>query len=758
MIENAFSAAELAALSRRKARSTVSKTIPLDQLDAAIAEGWTQSGRKRKRGVRVSKPKPLPDLLEDRVWTTLYRMGFERMSGVGGARLQIDPKDPNTPTSQIDIFAMDEEVAIAVECKSFIEEKKDPRFQERLGKHVALRDSLIKAVTSQFGSDVKRKIVLAMFTANLQLTENDKKRAEVLGVALFDESDLDYYESLTRHLGPAARFQFLCDLIPGKPVKGLEATLPALKTRMGGADCYLFSAHPEYLLKICYVSHRAKGKASDIDAYQRMVSKGRLTKIRQYISEDGIFPTNIVLSFQRPGELQFQKGKQEAELSGTQFGWLSISPTYKSAWIIDGQHRLFAYSGHPKANQSVLPILAFAGLPSGQQAELFIDINAEQRRVKKNLLQELFAELHWSSSDPRDRIAAVISKAIQQVDECPDSALYGRVLRADETRNPKQCISLTAVLKALDKPGFYVAKTSKGTIVEYGPLWSEDNEVALRRTRQLLDSWLDEVRKAVPDWWDAGADKTRGGLAMNDGVTICIGGLRSVLQYLRGRGQQTGGETDDSLVRAVVPYAKALGAYLAAMNAEGRRTFRLLRGAQGQQRGLHTCLAGMKQQIPDFNPPGLQEFLAREGAQTTARARTLIDHVETTLQKVVLQELREEFKDDWWFKGVPEQVRKTVSEKLEEDQGKRGGKEFYFDLIHYRIIASKNWDTFAELLGRGKGSKEKQTEWISQVNEVRKKAMHPSSGTGVSFDELRSLGEIDQWLTKQASGSREEGS
>src|SRR6202040_2508092 len=39
--------------------------------------------------------------------------------------------------------------------------------------------------------------------------------------------------------------------------------------------------------------------------------------------------------------------------------------------------------------------------------------------------------------------------------------------------------------------------------------------------------------------------------------------------------------------------------------------------------------------------------------------------------------------NEWWMIGVPKNVRKKVSERHEEDDNKRGGKEYYFDLIDY---------------------------------------------------------------------------
>jgi DNA sulfur modification protein DndB len=127
-------------------------------------------------------------------------------------------------------------------------------------------------------------------------------------------------------------------------------------------------------------------------------------------------------------------------------GWLDIRPSYKSAWIIDGQHRLFAYSGHPRAKKASLSVLAFESLLPSKQAELFIDINAEQKSVKQSLLQEMYAELNWNSDKPEERISAVVSKAIQSLNSDPESPLYGRILGADDKRDATACITLGSMI------------------------------------------------------------------------------------------------------------------------------------------------------------------------------------------------------------------------------------------------------------------------------------------------------------------------
>src|SRR5258708_36175192 len=98
---------------------------------------------------------------------------------------------------------------------------------------------------------------------------------------------------------------------------------------MAGGTAYTFSVSPEYLLKIAFVSHRAKGKASDIDAYQRLLKKGRLRSIRQYITDGGIFPTNIVINIAEHRWLTFDRGKQECEGKSSLFGVLYFQPAYR---------------------------------------------------------------------------------------------------------------------------------------------------------------------------------------------------------------------------------------------------------------------------------------------------------------------------------------------------------------------------------------------------------------------------------------------
>jgi len=741
-------------LYRTKAQTYITKTVNPLLEETEVAAGWSVA-KKNKRSVRLRKPKVLGSLVEDRVWCLLYRMHFTHLSGPGGGSLELDPRDPGGPATQIDVVGIDSEVVLAIECKSAAVPSKRPQFSEELGKHALIRERLANTVRQQFPGTFKRQLALVMFTFNVILSENDKKRAQDANITLFDEQDLVYYEDLVSHLGPAARFQFLADVLPGKTIPGLSIRVPAVRTKMGGYNCYTFSVSPDYLLKISYVSHRAKGKASDVNTYQRMIRKSRLQRLAKYIDDDGIFPTNIVINFDR--RPRFERQAQESENDAGVLGWLDVRAAYKSAWIIDGQHRLFAYSGHARAAKARLSVLAFESLPPSKQAQLFIDINAQQKSVKQSLLQELYAELHWNAADPAVRVSAIIAKVIEGLDADPLSPFYRRVLAADEKRDPTHCITLTSIFRALDNPELFIASL-KNDLVDYGPFWGgEDGEATRRRTASILNSWFGHITKAVPEWWAAGSGEG-GGLAMNDGVTACINVLRSVLQHLAASGEKLVRLDDEDLAERLAIYGNVLGQYFASLSVEERKSFRDLRGVQGQVTRTRRCQQAIHERIPSFIPIGLKEFMDTAKAQTNSRAKAIIDRIERNLQETVLEELRREFgldESQWWITGVPKSIRIKVTERHENDDGRRGGKEYYFDLLDYRNIILQNWELFGPIFGFGKAnsSKDKRTSWIMEVNEWRNVVSHVSAGRSVSLEQLASLEDYDRRLTTQLSGT-----
>jgi DGQHR domain-containing protein len=649
----------------------------------------------------------------------------------------------------IPIVAIGEEIALVARCYRNAAYGRMPRFKEWVQRFAEVRERIAHHVNSGFNRTVKRTVVMVAFLENVALSEADEAFANEHRVVTFTEKDLEYYETLTAHLGPAAQYQLLADVLPGKVIPGLEIRVPAVKLRIGSNVCYTFSITPEYLLKIAYVSHRTKGKASDVHTYQRMLNKSRLNRIREYIDNEGIFPTNIVVNLDAK-RLQFQRAKQEGDLESGTLGWLDIRPSYKAAWIIDGQHRLFAYSGSSHSHDSRLAVLAFEGLPPSKQAAMFIDINAKQKSVKQSLLQELYAELHWDADDPQLRVRAIISKAIQQLDDDAESPLRDRIQAADLSRDDVRCVTLPALFGALERGEFFIAKERRGGVVQYGPLWAGGSTASLRRTVLMLRGWLAGIRRGAAEWWDKGA-ADGGGLAMSDGVVACIAVLKSVFQHLERDGKTQLIElSDDELLGAVAPYAEELGEYFGRLSNQERKAFRDLRGNQGIAKRLRRAQLALRDVFPEFSPIGLDDFVEVEKAETNIRAKAIVDRIEITLQKLVVDELvRECGAEEWWTVGIPKKTRKKAADAFEDDDHRRGLRERYFDLIDYREIAQGQWKVFEPLLAIGSGSKEKRTSWLAFVNEQRRLVAHASSGISVTMENLVQLEEYERELMRR---------
>jgi len=264
------------------------------------------------------------------------------------------------------------------------------------------------------------------------------------------------------------------------------------------------------------------------------------------------------------------------------------------------------------------------------------------------------------------------------------------------------------------------------------------------------------IRDAAADWWEKGANPG-GGLAMNDGVSACVAVLRSVLEDLEQQGKKLLDFDGEDLFTLARKYGVALADYLGSLSESERLKFRELRGIQGITARTRRCQKAIRDRYLEFNPEGLEKFLEEEKAQTNTRSKEIIDRIERTLQKVVLEELKREFGEDeseWWMEGVPKLVRVEVGKRYEDDDGKRGGKEHYFDLIHYRKIATEHWNIFKDLLGFGKPStsKERATSWMNDVNEKRKIVSHASSAISLSLEDLAQLQEYEKILNAKISG------
>ena len=501
-------------------KKLIAKKVGLEE-----ADGW-RVFRKYAKSTRIAKPKPADEQLEDEVWCILAQMGFKEMSK--GRQFVVAVGEGLAPR-QIDVFAKDDETAVIVECTQ----------QDKLGSKSMLslidkirgtRENLLNSIGTAYGQQEKLKVKLVIATRNITWSPADIDRCKQAQIVILTDGELDYYSALVRHLKHAARYQFLAHLFGGQKIYGLEKCVVATRGKMGGETFYTFLIKPDELLKIAYVGHKASRDIEDLDTYQRMLTPTRLKKIAGYINSGGKFPTNIVANL-KTKKRTVLKFEQKKKVGDEVLGILYLPPIYASAWIIDGQHRLYGYA-YARGNEgfkddtTVLPVLAFENLPAEKEMNLFIDINSKQVKVSTSLLVELYSGLHWRSPDPEEAFQALLSRIASRLNSEKTSPLFDRLVVTGKRKTQYRCLTQTSI-----RDGLKVAKLlgtfSKRAIVP-GPLSTgrvdkyDDN---LRKGLSVLTECFRMFSTQLENHWKTG-DGPGGYLCTNNGSRAFFTSLR----------------------------------------------------------------------------------------------------------------------------------------------------------------------------------------------------------------------------------------
>ena len=181
-------------------------------------------------------------------------------------------------------------------------------------------------------------------------------------------------------------------------------------------------------------------------------------------------------------------------MQGLDFGELTIPKTYRSLWIIDGQHRLFGYSGvkGPLSPKDVLQVAAIENVGIEEQRELFIKINREQSPVQTDLLWDLY-----STAEPNNEKTGVLSRLAKYLDTLQQ--FHGKIyypLRAPKKK--REQVSISKFCIAVDD-----ARLIKGTVKgnKKNPFFDNDIEKRIKKVAKGIDEFyaiLDNIFGSDP--------------------------------------------------------------------------------------------------------------------------------------------------------------------------------------------------------------------------------------------------------------------
>lgn len=469
----------------------------------------------------IHLPSLLAERFESEIQEFLKSMGLRHVRGgrlakIGGI--------------QIDAGGGIGDTYVVVDCHTSVENRRRS-VRNKIKEIRGVRYDLSRGLRDDRALSRYSKLRLVLCTKNIDVSPVDRVFARRRPIVhLWDEDFVAYYLQLAQKVGDYALYSLLGEL-------DVEATaelpeeyfrVPAFKTVVRGRSLFSFWANPEVLLRIAFVARREVGRE---DYYQRLLKKDRLASIAKYISDERrktLFPNAIILNFQsRPKFIPMRLAKSRVRC---QYGWLNLPHEYRSAWVIDGQHRLYSFARSKAARKRILhPVVAFSNLPEDKQAEFFLTINKEQRPVDPNLLWDLEATVHPNTP------AGIIANAVRNLEK--DGALEGLVsYPLLGSRGQGRPLKLANVCDSIQARGLVEPQTEHMTRSMRNPLYAPSSRRRLEKLEDGLSEFFKALSEVFHDDWERGKN---GFVCTNNGMAVLLRVFERYLVFRPKRPRQT---------------------------------------------------------------------------------------------------------------------------------------------------------------------------------------------------------------------------
>ena len=572
-----------------------------------------------------------------------------------------------------------------------------------------------------------------MLTENIIWSSADKNIAEEHHVQIITERELRYYIQIAEHLGHAARYQFLAEFLNNQSIPELRShKIPAIQGKLGGNKFYCFVTTPKDLLKISFVNHRSLNDPEGIPTYQRLITSSRLRQIGNYIKDGGFFPTNILVNFTK--KVRFESVNKDTN-SEVKFGCLYLPDKYRSAWIIDGQHRLFGYSNlSQKYLSQNIVVLAFEEMSKEEEANLFVTINHEQKSVPKTLLDDLEGELKWGSDIPSERIGAISSRLINIINDDFGEPFYNRITKQGIKATDFTCLTVPAIKEALKKSGLLGIVARRKDYVP-GPLSDVSNAKnidykTLDRGRSAINQYFSLIKNSNEKQWDLGR---AGLLCANVAVQGYILLLASLIEYMEAnKGLDAKDLSSEEIIMEIEEYFEPVMKYLSSASGNKiENDFRVQFGTGGPKEYYFRLCKIIKDDFSDFTPDGMSDWESIQSDENIQEADSKLKKINIMVQDYIFKTFKSEYGKNYWEEGVLNREIKTKAYGKGQDyhHSERLPLEHYLDFIDYKkIIEHKSrWPLFSKVFNissDGSKGKTKDINWMDRINELRRIPAH----------------------------------
>ena len=742
---------ELASEYRRRKNSNDFKSVHPADVAAELDQGWIVQ-RRGKRVTRLKRQKRHDKWLEDRLWCLLYSMGYRVLNGAN-FKISFRRNGGSVGRKQVDVYAEDDDTVLVIECKS---SKQTGRrsLQKDIQETNSLQDYFRKAIYRRYKDRDKPKIIWGYATNNILWAQPDMERAQAADIRILTENEIQYFETFIRHMGPAGKYQVLGEFLKGQKIPGLaNVKLPAIRGKIGGQVFYSFVATPRNLLKISFINHQALNHPDGRPAYQRMISSLRIKRIGKFIEQGGFFPTNILINFSDKPRFDLISNAENTDRN-IKFGWITLPSKYRSAWIIDGQHRLYGFSRIDNSflDQSLF-VLAFNKMPVQKEADLFLTINHEQKSVSRSLLLSLLPDIRMGDRDPSTALSALGSAVVRAMNTDKTCPLARRFATPGMPRAPSQNLTISEAVNGLRRSGL-IGKLA-GKILAPGSLCGRTDEETIGRAAYVLSAYFEKVRAANPDRWNAGREAF---IAVNPGIRAHLLVIAEAVSYLsHKKSLDFQLLKQEEFARYVTEFCAPIFAYIGqASDEDVKEKFSRRFGEGGVIEYAYYLIKILAETYSDFGPEEFQRWVAQSKSEKIDEvnqflmklAERLTDYVIDTLKKVHGTHRLSSDERAFWERGVQNQGIREKAFRAQEQDMRRKPKEAYLNIVDLATIVKQknNWVHFEHVFKNPRpherAGQKYYLGWIQQFNDLRNIAAHKNKLKTYTDEDL----EFVDWL------------
>ncbi|WP_378223488.1 DGQHR domain-containing protein [Aquamicrobium soli] len=713
-------------------------------VEGLLEEGWEEFGTPLKTKTRLRKAKSHNVQFEDDIWCQLYRLGYRQLNVDETFCLPFGPSAAEK--KQIDIVAIDNDTVLLVECKSSEAAAKAPSYKTEFDALRLRLDGFRKSIDQTFGPGRRIKYVFA--TRNLRLARDsaDVIRLNEAGGFYYNDNTFEYVDSLLKAYRDAAHYQFMGLLMKGLSINKDKIEVPAIEGTMGDKTYYMFSLEPQTLLKIGFVLHRTRANEAEMPTYQRLLLPSRLKGITKFIDGGGYFPNSAILNFnEREAKLEFQ-GQARSKDSASRTGVLKIPNAFAIAYIIDGQHRIYGYANSKFKASNTIPVVAFKNLDPGDQLELFMQINENQKAVSPTLRITLEEDLYWNASRLDSRLKALRSSVIRALGGDASGPLYNKISLGEDKAALQAKPFADALLRCKLLPegrgNKFVDGTTATSLYETANV---DHNAEMMKARDRAVGLINACYELSEEVLKSDQDAFQTYILSNRGSFAFVSLIGDLHAFETTHGVVSIKSTTEERIAALDKYLLVLFKALQTISPEDAEALTGKLGSGAETTWLRIFQGYIHAKFADYNPPELQDWRERQDKALQTEGRELGTQIERHMKHFIIDQLKALFGENWDIEigSIQRDCETRAKEQMEKNYKEGLGRHEIpwtdqFFIKDYKAIIEKYWakkpegksnaqsfeQHFSIDVGHGFGSKTDKIKWISLFNTLRNNWAH----------------------------------